>query len=215
MVCSWKTALQWRCAPSCARWRRTVWLRARVWPQVSHPHPTDPIDSTQAFKHTKLLCDDWQTCIFRLPTQGHTSGKWSVFSRNQLVPLFCIFYCHRWCDSHHQWCQQWRAVASTHTWSNTTIDQQLKVSICYDCLLSRQRSKTWQVTQQYSDSVSLPYYMWSCAFRLQTVCGNVVKQIELEKRLNLLQVCSFESVHDCSWNAVAATKSSSRAIKAH
>lgn len=37
--CSWKTALQWRCARLFARWTRTVLLRVLAWPQVSRPHP--------------------------------------------------------------------------------------------------------------------------------------------------------------------------------
>lgn len=32
-------------------------------------------------------------------------------------------------------------------------------------------------------------HVFLCDSRMETVCGNVVKQIELEKRVNLLKVC--------------------------
>lgn len=39
MACSWRTALQWRCAHLCVRCSRTALLKMLVWLQVRHPHP--------------------------------------------------------------------------------------------------------------------------------------------------------------------------------
>lgn len=56
MACGWNTALQWRCARSCARCRRTAQPRMLAWPQVNHPlHPRPYRPHTSIYKNNTFL----------------------------------------------------------------------------------------------------------------------------------------------------------------
>lgn len=165
MACSWRTALQWRCARLCARCRRTAQLRAPAWPQVSHPHPLHvsythktvrPYDTFQL--NTKIdRYVTYQHAHTHPPTYTHIAmdkynAKSCLSSRNWRVPVFCILI---YCRGHHhyyKWCQYRRIISSAHTWSDQRVNQQLEVSFRNDLSDNRDNLHRNMETQLW----------WSC-----------------------------------------------------
>lgn len=147
MACSWRTALQWRCARLCARCRRTAQLRALAWPQVSHKHPlhmfhthTKLSNLMTPFSWTQSL-RDMSLINMHTPIHPHIhthiamdkyNAKSCLSSRNWRVPVFCILI---YCRGHHhyyKWCQYRRILSSAHTWSDQRVNQQPEVSFRRD-----------------------------------------------------------------------------------
>ena len=165
MACSWRTALQWRCARLCARCRRTAQLRALAWPQVSHPHPLHMFhthtQNRQTLWHASVEHKDRQICHLSTRTHPHIhthtetdkhNAKSYLSSRNWWVPVSCILIYCRGHHHHYKRCQYWRIISSAHTWSDQRVNQQLEVSFRNDFSDNRDNLHRNIITQLW----------WSC-----------------------------------------------------
>lgn len=137
--------------------------------------------------------------------------------------FFCVLiYCRR-CYCHCQRGQHRRFLSSACTWADKRINQQSKVSNRNDNFLNchsntikhnRRKSSAWKYLLAKACSMESIFWqmfkqVFVCHCRMETVCGSVVKLIELEKRMNLLKVCLFDPTHVCCWHTETVFISSS------